>query len=93
MSFAFLGGAAVYVLNMLVGLAAKLRGTRFGVWHHVLYAVVLAAALLALVLDFHPALLVTLTALAALPAVPARTVWHPVLATLGLCGWAIALCT
>ena len=91
MSFAFLTGASVYVLNMLVGLAAKLRGTRFGVWHHVLYAVVSVAALVALVVDFHPALLVTATALAALPAVPARTVWHPVLAMLGLCGWVVAL--
>ena len=91
MSLAFQAGASLYVLNMLVGTAAKLRGTRFGVWHHVLYAVVFGAALLATLIDFHPALVVTIIALAAMPKVPARTVWHPVLATLGLAGWALAL--
>jgi hypothetical protein len=91
MSVAFQAGVSLYVLNMLVGAAAKLRGTRFGVWHHVLYAVVFASALLATVIDFHPALLVTMAALAAMPTVPARTVWHPVLSTVGLAGWAAAL--
>jgi hypothetical protein len=93
MSVAFQAGLSLYVLNMLVGVAAKLRRTRFGVWHHVLYAVVFAAALAATAIDFHPALLVTLTALAAMPTVPARTVWHPALATLGLAGWAATLMT
>ena len=91
MSLAFQAGLSLYVLNMLVGTAAKLRGTRFGIWHHVLYAVVFVAAVVATVLDFHPALLVTLAALAAMPTVPARTVWHPLLATLGLAGWAAAI--
>jgi hypothetical protein len=93
MSLAFQAGLFLYVLNMLVGTAAKLRGTRFGIWHHVLYAVVFAAALVATIIDFDPALLVTMTALVAMPTVPARTVWHPVLACLGLVGWAAALLT
>jgi hypothetical protein len=90
-SLAIQAGLCLYVLNMLVGTAAKLRGTRFGVWHHVLYAVVFAAALVATIVDFHPALLVTLAALAAMPTVSARTVWHPVLATVGLAGWVAAV--
>lgn len=93
MGLASVTGVSLYVLNMLVGTAAKLRGTRFGVWHHVLYAIVFAAALAAAVLDLHPALLVTLAALAAMPTVSARTLWHPLLATVGLAGWAIAFMT
>ena len=82
---------ALYGLNMLVGLAAKLRGMKFGVWHHVLYAVVFAAAIAATVFAWRPALLVTLAALAAMPWVSARTGWHPALAVVGFGGYLLAL--
>ena len=80
-------GLGAYALNLGVGLLAQLGGHRFGVWHHVLYAVVFATAVLAAVLAFHPALIVTLLALAAFPKARPRTVLHPTLAAFGLLGY------
>lgn len=80
-------GLALYALNLLVGLAAQFWRVRFGVFHHVLYAVVFAGAISAAVFEFHPALLVTIGALAAFPKARPRTVWHPALAVVGLLGY------
>lgn len=84
-------GFGPYLLNCAVGLAAQVRGTRFGVWHHVLYAVVVVTSLAATWLAFHPALLVTLLALAVFPRARPRTLHHPALAGLGLLGYLVAL--
>lgn len=76
----------VYLLACAVGLAAQVGRLRFGAWHHRLYALVVAATLAAAALEFHPALLLTLAALAALPRARPRTPWHAGLAALGLLG-------
>lgn len=84
-------GTISYVVNMAVGLAAMWTGRRFGKLHHVLYAVVFAAAILSMVLEPAPTLWLTLGALAALPFARARSRWHPALASLGLVGYILAL--
>jgi len=83
-------GLALYGLNLLVGLAARFAGARFGVWHHVLYALVFASAIAAAVLAFHPGLVLTLAALTAIPWLPARSRWHPALAVVGFTGYLVA---
>ncbi len=83
-------GLALYGANLAVGLAARFADARFGVWHHVLYALVAASALAATVFAFHPALLLTVAALAVIPWPSARSGWHPTLALLGLCGYVLA---
>lgn len=80
-------GAALYAGNLAVGLTAQVRGTHFGQLHHWLYAVVFAAAIAAALFSWHPALLLTLAALAALPSTEPRTPWHPALAILGALGY------
>lgn len=83
-------GLGLYVLNLGVGLSAQL-GLRVGIWHHVLYALVFAGAIAASVLSFHPALLLTLAALAVMPKTRPGTSWHPLLALTGLLGYLGAL--
>jgi hypothetical protein len=83
-------GLGLYAFNLAVGLLAR-RGWRLGVWHHVLYAVVLAGALAAAMVAFHPALLVTLAALVAMPKLHPRTPWHPRVAVIGFLGYVGAL--
>lgn len=83
--------AGLYLVNCLVGLAAQLGGVGFGWWHHALYALVFAAAGLALLTNFHAGLLVTVAALAAFPWARPRSVWHPALAAVGLLGHAVTL--
>lgn len=83
--------AALYGLNLLVGLAAQLGGVGFGRWHHALYALVFASAIAALVREFHPGLLLTVVALAALPRSRPGTWRHPALAALGGLGHVAAL--
>ncbi len=90
MHWVFQLGLALYGLNLCVGAAARFAGARFGVWHHVLYAAVAVSALLAAVLAFHPALVVTLAALAVIPVPSARSGWHPALALLGFSGYLVA---
>lgn len=77
----------LYAGTMLVGVIAQMRWYRFGWVHHVLYFLCFAGALAAAWTDFHPALLLTLAALAALPLARPRTPWHPALALLGLLGY------
>ncbi|MFO7564321.1 MAG: hypothetical protein R6X02_16865 [Enhygromyxa sp.] len=83
-------GAALYAINLGVGLAAQLFHASFGAFHHWLYALVFAAALAAAVFAFHPALLLTLAALAALPLTRPGKAPHPVIATIGACGYLLA---
>ena len=84
-------GFSLYVLNCAAGLAAQLGVVRLGVWHHVLYAVVFASTVAALVFAFHPALLVTAASLAVFPRARPRTLLHPLLAVIGLLGYLFAL--
>jgi len=84
-------GFSLYVLNCAAGLAAQLGVVRLGVWHHVLYAVVFASTVAALLFAFHPALLVTAAALAVFPRARPRTRLHPLLAVIGLLGYLFAL--
>jgi hypothetical protein len=88
--WAFQLGLALYGLNLCVGAAARFAGARFGVWHHVLYAAVAGSALLATVLAYHPALLLTVAALAVIPVPSARSGWHPALALVGFSGYLLA---
>jgi len=83
--------ALLYVINCLVGVVAQVGGVGFGRWHHALYAVVFVAAVAALLVEFHPGLCVTVGALALFPRARPRTVWHPLLAVLGLLGHGVAL--
>lgn len=80
-------GAALYALNLGVGLSARFLPVNFGAFHHALYAVVFAAAIAATIFAFHPALLLTLAALAALPKTKPRERAHPALAGLGALGY------
>ena len=80
-------GAGLYAGNLAVGLTAQLRGTHFGKFHHWLYAAVVAAALAVALFAWHPALLLTLAALAALPSTKPRTPWHPAVAIVGALGY------
>lgn len=83
--------ALLYVFNCLVGVVAQVGGVGFGRWHHALYALVFAWAVVALVVDFHPGLCVTVAALALFPRARPRTVWHPLLAVIGLLGHGVTL--
>lgn len=82
--------ASLYGLNMLVGLAAQFLHVRWGVWHHVLYALVCISAAVALIWSFQWGLIVTGIALAAFPwARPGRRL-HPTLAIVGAGGYVAA---
>lgn len=81
----------LYLANMGVGLAAQTRRFHFGWLHHALYFIVFAAALLATLTAFHPALLLTLAALAVLPKSRPGTWRHPVVALVGLGGYLLVV--
>jgi hypothetical protein len=87
----FWGAFTLYVLNLVVGVVAQFRVYHFGVVHHILYFIVFAAALLAAVMRFHPALLLTLCALAAMPKSKPGRWLHPACALLGLLGYCCAI--
>ncbi len=84
-------GFALYVLNLLVGLAAHLRLWHFGIWHHLLYFVVFISALAALVLTREWWLLLTVGSLAWFPRAKPRTWLHPTLGVVGLVGYLLAV--
>lgn len=84
---------ALYLGNAALGLYAQLGRRRFGIWHHLAYATVFAAAIAATIVDFHPALLLTLAVLVVFPKARPRTPWHPGLAALGAVGYLVALFT
>jgi hypothetical protein len=79
--------AALYAINLAVGVAAQLLHANFGAFHHWLYALVFATAVAAAVFAFHPALIVTIVALAAMPLTKPHTVWHPSVAVVGALGY------
>lgn len=83
-------GLGTYAINIGVGLLAQFRRRRFGVWHHVLYAVVFGAAIAATIFAFHPALLITVGALAVFPKARPRSRLHPILAVVGLAGYLLS---
>jgi hypothetical protein len=56
-------GFSLYVLNLLVGLAAQLRLAHFGLWHHGLYLLVFISTLAALVYSKEWWLLLTVACL------------------------------
>ena len=80
-------GAALYAINLGVGVSAQVLHTKFGVLHHGLYALVFAAAIAAAIFSFHPALLATLAALAIMPLTKPRTPRHPAVASVGALGY------
>lgn len=82
---------ALYALNLLVGLAAQFRLGHFGIWHHVLYFLVFASAVAALVFAREWWLLLTVACLAIFPKARPRTTLHPVLGVVGLVGYLLAL--
>lgn len=82
--------AALYAINLAVGLAAQVLRANFGAFHHWLYAVVFAAAVAAAVFAFHPALLLTILALAVMPLTKPHTAWHPSVAVVGALGYVAA---
>jgi hypothetical protein len=86
-------GFSLYAANLVVGLIAQIWRVRFGSFHHLLYAIVFAGAAAAAITEFHPALLVTLAALAAMPKARPHTPWHPLLAVVGGLGYVPALLT
>lgn len=83
--------AGLYLVNCLVGLAAQIGGIGFGGWHHALYALVFAAAIAALLTNFHWGMLVVVAALTLFPRARPRTWSHPLLAGLGLLGYGVTL--
>lgn len=83
-------GASLYAINLAVGLAAQVLRANFGAFHHWLYALVFATTVAAAVFAFHPALLVTVVALAAMPLTKPRTIWHPSVAVVGALGYVVA---
>lgn len=83
-------GAALYAINLAVGLGAQVFHAKFGALHHWLYALVFAAAVAAAVVAFHPALIVTLVALGAMPLTKPGDKLHPSVAVTGACGYLAA---
>jgi hypothetical protein len=89
----------LYCVNLVVGAIAQARWYHFGRAHHVLYFVVFAAALVAAVLRFHPAFLLTLAALALMPKTRSQRLLrqpfgpyvHPLLAFIGLVGYCLVM--
>ncbi len=84
-------GFGLYVLNLLVGLAAQFRLARFGLWHHGLYLVVFVSAVLALVFAREWWLLLTVGCLALFPRARPRTWLHPTLGVVGLVGYLLSV--
>jgi len=84
-------GLGLYLLNFAVGLAAQFRLARFGLWHHLLYFLVFAAAVAALGLTREGWLLITVACLAAFPKARPHTWLHPTLGVVGLVGYLLAL--
>lgn len=88
-----LSAFSLYLGNVTIGVLARFFGRRFGILHHVAYATVFAAATVALLTEYHPALWITLGALAAFPRARPRSAWHPTLAAIGALGYLLALAT
>ncbi|MCX6140445.1 MAG: hypothetical protein NTX15_06385 [Candidatus Kapabacteria bacterium] len=79
---------------MLLGLAARLRNTRYGQWHHVLFALSFITAGVAIVV--HPTVgqILPSAVLLILPMTRPRTSRiHDGVALLGAVGWAVVVFT
>lgn len=87
----YLCAFGLYCLNLCVGVIAHFRLYHFGKAHHILYFVVFAMAFAATIFTFHPALLLTLAALAYLPKSRPWTWKHPVCAVCGLLGYIFSI--
>jgi hypothetical protein len=84
-------GFSLYVLNLLVGLAAQLRLAHFGLWHHGLYLLVFISTLAALVYSKEWWLLLTVACLTLFPKARPRTWLHPTLGMVGLLGYLLSI--
>jgi hypothetical protein len=83
-------GFTVYTLNVCVGALAQWTSLRFGWLHHLLFAVVLATSIAALLFAFHPALVITVGALILMPRMRPHTLGHPVVAMTGFAAYLLA---
>lgn len=77
----------LYLGNCGLGVLALLTGRGFGWLHHAVYAAVFASAIVATIVSFHFALLVTLAALTVFPRARPRSFLHPLLAVVGALGY------
>jgi len=84
-------GFGLYVLNLLVGLAAHFRLAHFGIWHHGLYLVVFIGTATAMIFAREWWLSLTIGCLALFPKARPRTWLHPTLGMLGLIGYLLSL--
>lgn len=84
-------GFAFYLVNVAVGVCAQVLRTRFGRWHHGLYAIVFVTAVIGWLASGAHAVLITIGALAVFPLARPHTWKHPALALLGLLGYVAAL--
>lgn len=79
----------LYLANLLVGAAAQFTRRHLGLAHHILYFIVFTTAVLAALVSFHPALLLTLLMLALMPKSKPGHWTHPAAALLGVTGYLI----
>lgn len=85
-------GLAVYSANALVGVLAWLRGRRFGVAHHVLYAVNFIMAGVTTYFSPGAPMFVVLACLALMPKTDPRRPGHRWVASVGQVAYIIAWC-
>ncbi|MBU3741861.1 MAG: hypothetical protein FGM24_06195 [Candidatus Kapabacteria bacterium] len=80
-------GAIAYACSIVIGIIAWRRSVHLGRWHHAAYATACAGTLLALVVDFHAALLLPALSLSVLPFWSGRTRIHRVIGLAGSSGY------
>lgn len=86
--------AATYFVTMLLGLAARVRNTRFGRWHHVLFALSFITTAVAIVVQPSVGQILPSAVLLILPMTRPRTSRvHDGVAVLGAVGWAVVVFT
>jgi hypothetical protein len=96
-AFIFWLAFGLYCVNLVVGAVAQVGWYHFGRAHHGLYFVVFVCAVFVAVMYRHPALLLTLGALAVMPKTRSKHLlqkrWgvliHPTLALIGLLGYSV----
>lgn len=72
---------------MVVGIIARLGKYHFGRFHHLLYFLVFASAILSMFLEPALSLGCTLLCLSIMPFIKAKSFLHPFVAGIGLVGW------
>jgi hypothetical protein len=85
------GAFGLYVVNLVIGITAQLKLYHFGKVHHYIYFFVVVASIAAMVVHFHPALLLTLISLILMPKSKPWTWKHPACAAVGFLGFLFAL--